>query len=214
MNNITFPEMDSVTSASDTVLNTLDQNLNIFKVQPAAPVQISVPALVQPPPPQPQIPSQVSLPSKPVSRPPLQSQLQSQSQSQSQPQQNRTVSFNNNVQQKVIPAIKRNVTPKNPVPLPAPAVETSIPTTTQIVPQNNSEQIMQKDSENSESKLSALSKFNIGDEILKIGKFSLPKKTLLLLGMLLIIGGVLFYLTKPKENNVDKKKKEDEEENK
>jgi hypothetical protein len=208
MNNITFPEMDSATSVSDTVLNTLDQNLNIFKVHPVAPAQLSLPALVQQPvqiPTQPQVSMQ--LPSKPVSRPPPQSQPQSQ------PQQNRSVSFNNNVQQKVIPAIKRNGGQQNPAPSPAPVVQPPVPTTTQIVPQNNSDQIIQKDSETkSESKESALSKFNIGGEILKVGKFSLPKKTLLLLGIILVVGGVLFYVTKPKTNK--KKKEEDEEETK
>ena len=235
MNNITFPEMDSVTSsASDSVLKTLDQNFNIFKTQPTqVPQQVIQPILqVQQVQPvlqvQPVQPVQQVQPVQPVqqqvSRPqqrqtqPQQSQQrqsqqpqqpQSQSQPQKQPQQQlKAVSFNHNIQQKVIPSIiKKNTLPTVQDKSDNQEVNIIISPSKES-PKNTSGEC----NHNIEAVTSATAAV-IGSHLIKFGKVVVPKQTLLLLGILIVVSVGLFYATKNKPVNRDKKKKlEDSEE--
>ena len=181
MNNITFPEMDSVTSsASDNVLNTLDQNFNIFKAaQPVLPVS------------QPVLP--VSQAVLPVSQAVLPV-------SQSTP---KSVTFNNNVQQKTLPPKSILVQTSQSAPQPASQPKSGAKSDV-AKPDVAKPDVATK--VDTEVKLDTV----ISKDLIKFGKYVCPKKTLMLVGLLVIVGVALYFATKP-ENKNKKNKKENEE---
>ena len=203
MNNITFPEMDSVTSSdSDNVLNTLDQNFNIFKVAQSQPAQSS----------QTQLPSaktvtfnnnvqQKTLPSKSILVHPAQSQpaqsTQSQS-AQSQPAQSQSAQSQPSQSQPSQPAQPSQSQPTQSQPT---KTNTSVPTTTPVSAPVSAPVLT---TEVAKIKTDGVS------ELIKFGKYVCPKKTLMLIALLVVLGVALFFATKPKSKK--SKKDEDEEE--
>lgn len=201
MNNIQFPEMNSITSsAGSDILETI--NTNIFKAPEGMPESIlknsSVPApvLTQSNPP----PNKVTTMQKPA--PPQQNKPRVTSAPvQSKPlttipENSKSVTFDNNVQQKTISPVHKQSTQVETGS--AAPVEVEQPT---------------KVNKNLFSKLFGSATEDGVDHLLKVGNFKMPKKTLMLIILVALVAGGLFYATRTKPPKKLKKKTDDEDEN-
>lgn len=211
MNNIQFPEMNSITSsAGSDILETL--NADILKVPEGIPESIlknsSVPAPVltqanqnkvlhvQKPTPVPApVPAQLQQhkPSAPVPKPTQTKPLPTI------PENSKSVSFDNNIQHKTI----------------SPANKASNQTTQaepgSIVPVEVEQNTTVK--KNMFSKLFGSATEDGVDHLLKVGNFKMPKKTLMLIVLVAVVSGGLFYFTRNKPVKKHKKKTDEDDEN-
>ncbi len=221
MNNMTFPEMNSATSsaAGSDILETLNTNLNIFNMPqvtnvdtPKAPMtmQIPRPQQAQPPQPPPVRPQQTQQ-TRPQqaqqaqqARPQQTQQIQQtpqprpQQTQQSQPQQ-KSVSFNNNVQQKVISPVQQQVKPVQ---------EISQPNLTNEL-NENSISITEAAIKLAENEAAVAA---TASHLIKLGSFKMPKQTLILIGGVVLISVGLFFATKPKTHKKKEIKKPEDDE--
>ena len=201
MNNMTFPEMNSATSSAHSdILETINTNLNIFNTQLPQVTIVDTPRppmTMQLPRPQP-----TQAPRPPVAQ-------QQQRPQPSQPQQPaKTVSFNNNVQQKTISPLAKKTT------LPVATTTTTTPTTPVVAQQPSTPHEASISITEAAIKL-AENEAIVGataSHIINLGSFKMPKKTLLLIGGVVLISVGLFFATKPRvHKKKDKKVEEDEE---
>jgi hypothetical protein len=211
MNNIQFPEMNSITSSTGSdILETL--NANILKAPEGITESIlknsSVPAPVlthsnpplnkvlnmQKPVPIQQIqqkpaPVQQNKPSVPAQKPVQTKPLTTI------PENTKSVTFDNKVQQKTI----------------SPVQKSTIQETGSVIPVEVEENTLVKKSVF--SKLFGSATEDGVDHLLKVGNYKMPKKTLMLIILVALISGGLFYATRDKIPKKQKKKIDDDDEN-
>jgi hypothetical protein len=211
MNNIQFPEMNSITSsAGSDILETL--NANILKVPEGIPESIlknsSMPAPVftHPNPPQNKVlnvqkPVPVQQKPSPLqqNKPsivPLQKPVQTKPLTTIQ-ENTKSVTFDNNVQQKTISPVQKT--------------SNQVTETGSVVPVEVEQNVIVKKSVF--SKLFGSATEDGVDHLLRVGNFKMPKKTIMLIVLVALVTGGLFYATRDKVPKKQKKKTDDDEEN-